>query len=139
MSIEENKALIRRWVEKLNNKDLTVVDELISDDYVLHVPGGSEIKGPQGLKQMFAVNMVAFPDSYYTIDDMVAEGDKVAVRLTLKTTHKGEYMGIPATGKSMTLTIAFFYRLIGGKIVEALQYSDSLSMFQQLGVTPPNQ
>jgi steroid delta-isomerase-like uncharacterized protein len=137
MSVEENKAIIRRWVDGLNRKDFTVVDELISEDYVYHVPDGPEIKGPQGLKQMFTGTVAAFPDSHYTIDDMVAEGNIVALRMTLKATNKGDYMGIPATGKNITLQLAFFYRLSGGKIVEALQFMDSLAMFQQLGVSPP--
>lgn len=139
MSIEENKAIIRRWVEGYNNHDPSIVDELISDDYVLHAPGGQDIKGPESFKQMFIANLPIFPDIHYTIDDMVAEGDKVAVRYTMTATHQGEYMGITATGKRITLTQAFFYRLAGGKIVEALPYSDQLVLFQQLGVSPPGQ
>lgn len=139
MSAEENKAIIRRWVDGLNRKDFTIVDELISEDYVYHVPGGPEIKGPQGLKQMFTGTVAAFPDSKYTIDDIVAEGNIVALHMTLKATNKGDYLGIPATGKSITLQLAFFYRLSGGKIVEARQFMDSLTMFQQLGVSPPGQ
>jgi steroid delta-isomerase-like uncharacterized protein len=113
------------------------VDEVISDDYTAHVSGGLEFKGPQGARQMLAPFISAFPDLHYTIDDMVAEGDKVAVRVTLNATHKGEGLGFPPTGKSITTTAAFFYRVAGGKIVEALQYSDQLAMFQQLGVSPP--
>jgi steroid delta-isomerase-like uncharacterized protein len=139
MSIEENKAVVRRWGEGLNRHDLNIVDEVISDDYTAHVAGGLEFKGPQGAKQMLAPFISAFPDLHYTVNDMVAEGDKVAVRVTLNATHKGDYMGIPATGKSITTTAAFFYRVAGSKIVEALQYSDQLAMFQQLGVSPPGQ
>lgn len=134
---EKNKAIVRRWVEGLNKHDLTIADEVISDDYIAHIAGGLEFKGPPGAKQMFDPLVSAFPDFNYTIDDMVAEGDKVAYRVTLKATHKGDFMGIPPTGKSITTTAAFFYRLTGGKIVEALQYTDSIAVYQQLGVSSP--
>jgi len=119
--------------------DPAIVDELIADDYVYHGPAGQDIKGPEGFKQMFTANIPIFPDIHFTIDDMVAEGDKVAVRYTSTATHKGEFMGIAPTGKRITMKSAFFYRLAGGKIVEAVSYSDSLAMFQQLGVAPPSQ
>jgi steroid delta-isomerase-like uncharacterized protein len=86
---------------------------------------------------MFMANRKALPDIHYTIEDMVAEGDKVAVRYVMTATHKGEFMGIPATGKKIKLTQAFFYRFKDGKEVEALAYMDNLSLFQQLGVKPP--
>jgi steroid delta-isomerase-like uncharacterized protein len=137
MSVEENKAIIRRWVEGLNKHDTSIVDQLISDDYVFHGPGGQEVKGPESFKQLAVASLAGLPDAHYAIDDMVAEGDKVSVRYTMTATHKGEYRGIPPTGKRITVTSAFFYRLAGGKIVEALPYSDSLTLYQQLGVTPP--
>jgi steroid delta-isomerase-like uncharacterized protein len=136
---EENKAVVHCWVEGLNDHDLDIADEVISDDYVAHISGGLEFKGTQGAKQMLAPLIGAFPDYQYTLDDMVAEGDKVAVRVTLKATHKGDFMGIPPTGKNITTTAAFFYRLADGKITEALQYTDSAAMYQQMGVSPPGQ
>ncbi len=138
MSVEENKAVVRRHVEELFNKgDLSVADEIISADYVYHSPLGMEFKGPEGVKQMVAMARDAFPDIHFTIDDMVAEGDVVAVRYTYTGTHKGEYMGIAPTGKKINLTTAIFYRFVDGKEVEALSYGDTLALFQQLGVSPP--
>ena len=139
MSVEENKATLRsQHVEELFNKgNLSVADEIISADYVCHHPSGIEFKGPEGVKQLVAMARNAFPDLHFTIDDMVAEGDKVAVRYTYTGTHKGEYMGIAPTGKQVTMTAANFYRFEGGKEVEDLPYSDSLALYQQLGVSPP--
>ena len=134
MSIEENKAIIRRWIEGINEQ--TIKDELLSEDYVYHA-GDQEVKGAQTFKQIASATFFpVFPDVNYTIDDMVAEGDKVAIRCTMTATHMGEFMGVAPTGKRITLTEAIFYRLAGGKIMEALQYVDQLSMMQQLGVMP---
>ena len=140
MSVEENKATLRsKHVEELFNKgDLSVADEIIAPNHVVHVPLG-EFKGPEGLKQIVQMWRNAFPDGRFTIDDMVAEGDKVAVRYTWTGTHSGEYSGIAPTGKKVTMTAAFFYRFEGGKEVETLPYSDMLALYQQLGVTPPSQ
>lgn len=139
MSVEENKAIIRRWMDVTNRHDPSIVDELLADDYVMHGPGGQDIKGPEGFKQALIAYLSIFPDIHFTIDDMVAEGDKVAVRITYTATQKGEYLGIAPTGKRITMTEAIFYRLAGGRIVEAFPYSDSLALFQQLGVSPPGQ
>ena len=135
MSIEEeNKEIIRRWIEGLNEQ--TINDELLSKDYVYHV-GGQEVKGAQTFKQSAdATFFPVFPDVNYATDDMVAEGDKVAIRYIMTATHKGEFMGIAPTGKRITLTGAIFYHLADGKIMEALQYFDQLSMMQQLGAIP---
>jgi steroid delta-isomerase-like uncharacterized protein len=138
MSIEENKAIIRRWIEGMNNNDDSVIDELISDDWVYHGPTG-EIKGPEGFKQMNMVTKPALPDLLYTFEDIIAEGDVVAARYTVTATHKGELFGIPATGKRITLKPAYFYRITNGKIVETIPYSDQLPLYQQLGVSPPSQ
>ena len=139
MSIEEEKkAVIRWWIEGINNQ--TIIDELLSKDYVYHGPSGQEVKGAENFKKMaITAFFPAFPDVNYTIDEMVAEGDIVAMRYTMTATHKGKLMDTPPTGKQITMTGAFFFRLAGGKIIETLGYSDNLSMFQQLGITPPGQ
>jgi len=141
MSIEEeNKAIVQRFAEEVLQKhNLSVIDEIISEEYVLHGPGGQEIKGPEGFKQLAAISLSGFSDGRFTIDDMVAEGDTVAVRYTRTGTHDGEYHGIVPTGKQIKVPVAFFYRLAGGKIIEAVGYSDSLILLQQLGVSPPSQ
>ena len=135
MSIEENKENIHRIIEEVYNKgDLSVVDELVAPSFV--VPG-SEVKGPEGIKQFATMIRTAFPDWHMTIDDMVAEGDTVAMRCTWTGTNTGNYGEYPPTGKKVTMTAAYFYRFEGGKQVETLAFMDQLSYYQQLGVSPP--
>jgi len=139
MSIEENKAVMRRIVEEILNKgNMAVVDEVIATNYVLHGPFG-EYKGPEGFKQGVTMFRNAFPDFNVTIEDMVAEGDMVALRLTMRGTFKGEMMGISPTDKQLNMTEAIFIRFAGGKEVEARSYADSLTMYQQLGIPIPGQ
>ena len=139
MSVEKNKAAIHRNVDELWNKGkLAVADDVISPDYVYHSPLG-EFKGPEGFKKMVAMELKAFPDIHFTIDDMVAEGDKVAVCYIFAGKFKGEYAGMAPTGKKISMTAAFFYRFKDGKQVEALPFSDMLSFYQQAGVKPPGQ
>jgi steroid delta-isomerase-like uncharacterized protein len=134
---EKNKATLRRHVEEVFNKgDLSIADEIISPDYVYHGPLG-EFKGVNGFKQMVDGALKALPDIHYTIDEMVAEGDTIAVRYTMTGTFKGELMGIPPTGKSIKQTQSFFYHFKNGKEVEALPYSDMLTFYQQLGIPIP--
>lgn len=138
MSIKENKAVIRRWFDMINKHDLSMINEIVSDDYGLN-EFGMELKGPEALKQAFTLGFAGFPDLRYRIDDMVAQGDKVAVRYTRTGTHKGEYRGFAPKNKWTTVTGAFFYRLAGGKITEAMGYSDRLDLLQQMGVSSPGQ
>jgi predicted ester cyclase len=86
---------------------------------------------------MFAMNFIAFPDFHITVDEMIAEGDKVAARWTATLTHEGEFMGIPPTGVQATISGMVIYRFADGKIVEIWHIGDSLGLLQQLGVVPP--
>ena len=138
MSTEENKAVLRRVAEEIFNKgDLAVVDEVIAPNYVYHGSGGQEYKSPEGFKQIVTMFRTAFPDLHMTVEDMVAEGDKVAQRITIRGTHKGELMGIAPTGKQVTDTGIIIVRFAGGKEVEAWGITDLLGMMQQMGVAPP--
>ena len=138
MSTEENKAVLRRNCEEAFNKgDLAVADENIANNYVYHGSGGLEFKGPEGFKQFITMLRTAFPDLHVTVGDMFAEGDKVAHRLILRGTHKGELMGIAPTGKQVTLSANVISRFAGGKEVEAWSNLDDLGMMQQMGVAPP--
>ncbi|MBA7559052.1 MAG: ester cyclase [Dehalococcoidia bacterium] len=138
MSAEENKAVLRRVAEEIFNKgDLAVVDEVIASNYVYHGSGGQEYKSPEGFKQIVTMFRNAFPDLHMTVEDMVAEGDKVAHRLTIRGTHKGELMGIAPTGKQVTISAVTISRFAGGKEAEAWSNLDQLGMYQQLGVAPP--
>ena len=138
MSTEENKAVNRRITEELwNKRNLALADELIDTNWVMHGTGGMEFKGREGFKQFFTTFTTAFPDFHVTIDDMVAEGDKVACRLTTRGTHKGDLMGIAPTGKQITVTGILISRVAGGKEVEGFLVNDQLGMMQQMGVVPP--
>jgi len=138
MSTEENKAIIRRnWEEAFNKGNLAVADEIMAPNYIYHGPGGQELKGPEGFKQLVTMFRTAFPDLRATVEDMFAEGDKVAHRATIRGTHKGDLMGIAPTGKQVTVSATVISRFAGGKEVEAWANIDMLAMYQQLGVAPP--
>jgi len=135
---EENKALVRRsFEEALNQRNLDLVDEIYATGYVYHLPGSPEIHGSEGFKQLQAMQFAAFPDLHFTVEDMFAEGDKVVTRYTVLGTHEGEHMGIPPTGKQITVTAMTIHRIASGKIVEDWGSYDALGLMQQLGVIPP--
>ncbi|MCH8195456.1 MAG: ester cyclase [Chloroflexi bacterium] len=133
---EQNKALTRRFYDEvINNKNLAAIDELCAADCANHsappgLPGGTE-----GLKQMFGTFFSAFPDLSVTIDHMIAEGDLVAVHTTTQGTHKGELMGIAATGNQFSNKGIDLIRIAGGKATDIWHYEEELSFYQQLGVT----
>lgn len=138
MSIENNKALIRRvYEEVINEGNMALLDELVGPDYVEHDPNYPRpIRGPEGLKEYFLTFRNAFPDLHLSIEDIVGEGDTISVRHTARGTHQGDLLGISPTGKQLTVTGMTFHRIINGKFVESWINSDSLSMMQQLGLVP---
>lgn len=137
MSTEENKALIRRFNDEVWNKgNLGGIDELFASTWVGHNLPPGLAPGPEGLKQMAASFRAAFSDIRTVVDDQIAEGDRVAWRWTFRGTHTGEFMGIPPTGKEITLTGISIDRLAGGKLVERWDSVDTMSMLQQLGAIP---
>ena len=133
--IERNKAVIRRFVEEVqNNKDFAVYDELNDPDFVnLSSPHGIPADR-EGGKMYLSGFLNAFPDSQFTIDDMIAEGDRVATKKTFTGTHTADFGEIPATGKSVTLQFVDIMRVRDGKIIEHWLSMDQLSFLQQLGV-----
>jgi len=138
MSTEQNKALFRRAMEEVFNRgNISLVDELIAPDFVEHeeLPPGIPA-GPEGVKQLSTTFRGAFPDFKATIDDIIAEGDKVVTRSTWSGTHKGEFMGIAPTGKSVSFGVIDIVRFAGGKFVEHWGRMDDMGMMQQLGVIP---
>jgi steroid delta-isomerase-like uncharacterized protein len=138
MSTEENKAIQRRWIEEGWNKhDPDLVDELFDADFVMHSPGRPEGDSREDFKNNMIAALNTFPDLHVTLDDQIAEGDKVVNRLTFAGTHSGEYMGVPATGKQVSSTSINIDRFLNGKYVEIWNESDNLGFLQQLGVIPP--
>jgi steroid delta-isomerase-like uncharacterized protein len=134
---EENKAVARRIIEEVwNKKNLDAIDELIAADYVDHTLPPGVPPGRDGAKAFIGMYVNAFPDVKITIEDMIAKGDKVAIRWSATGTHTGELMGIPATGKQITVTGLDITRFAGGKSVEFWGQFDQMGMMQQLGVIP---
>lgn len=135
MSTEQNKTLARRWLEEvMNRKNLAAVDELFATNLVDHAVLPWLAPDIESLKQLSSAYFNAFPDLQVTIEDTIAEGDKVMTRLTWRGTHRGELMCMPPTGKQVAFSGMEGYRIADGKIVEIWAYSDNLGMFQQLGV-----
>lgn len=136
---EQNKALARRGTEEVwNQGKLAVIDELVASNATYHdpnVPGG-KFTGPEGLKQFVQIYRNAFPDVHITIQDQIAEGDKVVNRWTATGTHKGDLMGIKPTNKFSTVTGVDIERYQNGKVVESWANYDMFGMLQQLGVVP---
>ena len=140
MSTEENKAIARRVFEEgWNQGKLDVIDEIVTSDYLLGDPSMPEdIRGPDGFKQFITMYRAAFPDIHFTIEDQIAEADKVVTRWTGTGTHQGELMGIAPTGiRGPGVTGVTIDRMAGGKAVESWNAWDVLGMLQQLGVVPP--
>lgn len=133
---EDNRAILRRIVnEVINRGNLALADTLFAMEYIYHGPGGLELRGPDGFKQLLNVYRSAFPDVNITIDDTVAEGDKIAWRWTARGTHKGDLTGIAPTGRTVTVSGILVSRFSGRKVVEDWESFDELGMLRQLGVT----
>lgn len=131
MPVEANKAIARRLFEEFwDRKNLDVADELLAANYIGSSPG------PAGFKRSASADFSAFPDLRVSIEDQIAEGDKVVVRWTAYGTHKGSLFGIPATNKPVTLKGISIYRFIDEKIVEQWTNIDSIGMLRQLEILP---
>ncbi|MGB8657036.1 MAG: ester cyclase [Candidatus Zixiibacteriota bacterium] len=141
MSTNENKAIIRRWIEEAWNKgNVEVADELYATDFKAKDNNDPTkiLRGPKGIKQYVIETRAAFPDIRFTIDHLVAEGDIVVGAFTICGTHKGALFGIPPTGKTAVFSAVDIWRFESGKIVERhLAVMDRLSILQQLGIIPP--
>ena len=134
---EENKALFRRTYEELlNTGDLSVADELVSAEFVNHEAPPGRDRGPESMRGLATMLRTAFPDLHFEIEELVAEGDIVAGRLTMSGTHEGPLMGTPPTGRSVRQDHMHFVRFRDGKAVEHWGVRDDLGMMQQLGVIP---
>jgi serine/threonine protein kinase len=136
MSTEENKALVRREYELgVNTKNFSVRDEVLAGNFIAHFPGHAPLHGIDAFRQFTSAFFTAFPDLTTTIEDLIAEGDKVAVRQTWRGTHTSEFLHIPPTGKQVTFTSN---EVSGGKLAEEWVELDMLGLLQQLGAIPPS-
>jgi len=137
MTAETNKLVMRRFLEFINTASEKLAQELISPDAIFHVPGRPEpMRGPAGYLAIIGMMRGGFPDIQWTLEEMVAEGDKVAARFTMRGTHRGAFFGVPPTGKTITVQATNFYRLSGGQFVEEHGQPDLLGLLQQIGAVP---
>ncbi|GAC1342140.1 MAG: ester cyclase [Ktedonobacteraceae bacterium] len=137
MSTEANKASVRRFYDEVfNKKSRAAIDEFIDPNQVDHDAPPGTPGGLKGAKQTLTMYLTAFPDLHFTVEDIIAEGDKVVARLTVHGTQQGVFMGIPPTGKKATSTAIDINRIAGGKSVEHWLNMDTLGLLQQLGVIP---
>jgi steroid delta-isomerase-like uncharacterized protein len=135
---EQNKSIGRRLIEQVwNQGNFAVVDELIASDYIGHssMPDG-ETQGREGYRQFFSALRQAFPNLQVTIEDQIAAGDRVVTRWTARGTHKGQFQGIPPTGKQGAITGITIDRIANGKVVECWTNADDLGLLRLLGVLP---
>jgi steroid delta-isomerase-like uncharacterized protein len=135
-----NKAMFRRFQDAANTHDAELIsktiDELVEPDALIRTPLPIQATGAQAVQQVWAMLLRGLPDLHITIEDLIAEGDKVVSRNTVTGTHQGEYMGLPPTGKSITYNEIFIVRLADGRVAETWGVVDVLSQMRQLGAIP---
>src|SRR6266568_843369 len=137
MSTEANKASVRRFYDEVfNKKNRAAIDEFIDLSHVDHAAPPGTPGGLKGVKQTLTMYLTAFPDLHFTVEDLIAEGDKVVARLTTRGTQQGVFMGIPPTGKQVTVTAIDINRIVGDKSVEHWLNMDTLGLLHQLGAIP---
>ena len=133
MSLEANKAIIRKMIEAINKQNLASLDQLIATDFVYYMPM-QQIQGLAIMKQGIEEEIHSFPDLHVTIEDIIAEGDKVCVRLKETATHTGEFRGLAPTNKKLTYTAVTIWRIVKGKVVEGWGVYDQMDFYKELGV-----
>lgn len=137
MTAQINKQIMTNFVTFINSASESLAKELIAPDAVFHVPGRSQpLTGPEGYLDIIGMMRTGFPDIQWTLDEMVAENDRVAARFTMRGTHQGPFFGVPATGKNIIVSAVNFYRFSEGKIVEERGQPDLLNLLQQIGGIP---
>jgi steroid delta-isomerase-like uncharacterized protein len=138
VSAEENKAVIRRWIEAYNERDLEAEADVLAPGFVAHVPAApGPLEGLEAWRRFSGPFAEAFRDLRLTVEDVVSDGEKVAARVAFRGTHRGEeFQGIPPSGKEVAFTSMEFNRVVGGKVEEHWVELDLLGLMQQLGAVP---
>jgi len=135
MSLEENKAIVRRFIEAYNTRNLDLFDDLVAPDYVDHT---HQQQGRESFKRLFKLAFNAFPDWHETVEDIIAEGDRVWVRVKATGTHTGEWnlsgVPLPPTGKKVAMMMVFIWRIDNGKLAEGWEVDEDLDFLKRLGV-----
>jgi steroid delta-isomerase-like uncharacterized protein len=133
---EQNKTLARRWFEDLFSRgDVDTANEILSEEFVDHLPREEE-RGIEELKHYVSIYRNAFPDIEDTVEDILAEGDKVVVRWRSRGTHQGQFMGVAPTGRHVAFTGMRPFRIAGGVIAESWVNIDERGLQEQLGAVP---
>jgi steroid delta-isomerase-like uncharacterized protein len=134
---EENRRTMQRFVVFINTADENLAAELVSPKATFHVPGRTEpVSGPPGYLEIIQMMRSGFPDIQWTLEEVIAEGDKVAARFTMRGTHQGTFFGVPPTGKKITVQALNIYRFADGQIVEERGQPDLLELLKQIGAIP---
>jgi steroid delta-isomerase-like uncharacterized protein len=133
---EQNKQIIKQFYEEMDSQDLADWEKLTAPGYLLHMPGTPGPMNIEAAKDLFKMFFAAFPDIRHAVQEVLADGDRLAARLTVSGTHKGDLMGIPATGRSIQMEAINTYHVSGGKIAEHWIVADMMVMMKQLGAIP---
>ena len=136
MSTEENKAIFQKLIQLQESGDLNTVDQVIAANWVNHDPSLPPLQGYEGFKQLTMLFRTAFPGFQTEIEDMLAEGDKVAARMHIRMTNSGSFQGMPPTGKAVDVTATGIFRIVDGRVTDNWVNLDMLGLLQQLGVVP---
>ena len=137
MSTESIDAVMKRFVEFINTADEQLARQVIAPDAEFDAPThGEPLRGPDGYLALLAMLRTGFPDIHWTLEETITEGDKVAARFRMEGTHRGDFFGIPLTGKSISVRALNFYQLADGQIVRELGQPDLLGILQQIGAAP---
>lgn len=137
MNAEENKKFMSYFIEEvINNKNLNAADDIVAEDFLEHIPFPGQGPGREGLKSVLGSMFTGFPDMHWTVHEQIAEGEKVVTRFTWTGTHKGDFMGIPATNKTVEVWGVVIDVVRNNLFVESRIITDNMSLLQQLGVMP---
>jgi len=137
INAEQNKLYMLKFTEFINTASEKLAEELVAVEAIFHVPGHLEpLRGPQGYLSIIGMMRNGFPDIQWTLEELIAEQDKVAARFTMRGTHDGMFFGVPPSGKKISVQAMNFYRFSDGKIVDERGQPDLLGLLQQIGAVP---
>ena len=134
MSVEEQSAIVHRWIEAWNKQDLAAASDLLTPDYKRHDANLPDVDGPEAGVEFITTCLTGFPDIQFDIEQLIVQDQHGAARLTARGTHLGPFMGVPATGRKATVEVTDVYRLADGKIAEQWVIMNAMGLMQQLGV-----
>jgi steroid delta-isomerase-like uncharacterized protein len=135
--MEAHNEFFKQFIQFINSADENLAQQLISPVAKFHVPGqAGPLQGPKGYLMIISMMRSGFPDIQWTLEDLITEGDKVAARFTMRGTHKGEFFGVPSTGKVIAVQAINFYRLANEQIIEEYGQPDMLELLRQIGAIP---